>query len=101
MSDEIERLTCTTGGIEPHPEGEYVSYIDYRECYATLIQARQLIQAGFDANFNEVGECEDDFWLNKIATWLQSATDGIECVPPYDTCEADLCQYYNKCMAET
>lgn len=31
---------------------------------------RKLVQEGFDANFNEVGECEDDEWLARISAWL-------------------------------
>ena len=67
-ADELDRLYV----IEKLYEEECGKSYEIGRLRTLLIQARQLIQSGFDVNFNEVMECEDDEWLNRIDAWLKS-----------------------------
>jgi|HubBroStandDraft_4_1064222.scaffolds.fasta_scaffold06274_17 hypothetical protein len=38
-----------------------------------LAEATEILKDGLDANFNEVGECEDDDWFSRVRAFADSS----------------------------
>lgn len=87
--------SCDCGNFGPgvvKRQGARIAALEAQCCEleAALSGARKLIAEGRDANFNEVGECEDDDWLARIDAWLEATASetGAEqfcsCLMPFD-----------------